>query len=279
MEAEDREVAGNALMADEAEDPSPFVSEQQFVTVANTTAQQYPRSLQSINAEFLHHVTSYKQYGGQNLFLVALMEYLRVLKSCRDSNSSVYDSLYQKVCDAENNPDKLKSIITFDMWEKISHFVEDLDSDPDTQPRSVFSETDFPTAKAHYGMVHVSEDGSVRVDRVALGDMNMQDVTQAMGLAVLSRIDGEEQTDSYNWHTFHLTKLPHNGEINYSAFTRAAMAKAQYGTNETRPKSDGSVKNSMKAHRSQLYPEDKSKFLDGEPREYDVKFGRGGGTK
>jgi hypothetical protein len=283
MDVEDREVAGTALMAGEAdtEDQSPFASEQQFVTVATTTAHQYPRSLQSINAEFLHHVSSYKQYGGQNMSTVALMEYLRVLKSCRDSNSSVYDSLYQKVCDAEN-PDKLKSIVTVDMWEKIRTFVETLNADPDCAPHPIFTEHDFPTARATYGLVHVSDTGSLRVDRIALGDMNMQDITQAMGPAVQSRIDDEEPDDTYNWHTFHIAKLPRNGEVNQSAFTRAAMAKVHRGGTAIAParlKSEGSAKSAVKIQRSQLSPVDQSKFLDGEPNENDVKFGRGGGTK
>jgi hypothetical protein len=283
MDVEDRDKAGTALLAEEAEteDQTPFASEQRDnVSVASTTAQQYPRSLESINAEFLDHVCSYKQYGGQNMFWVALTEYLRVLKSCRDSNRSVYDSLYQKVCDAENY-DNLKSIVTADMWEKIRLFVETLNAG-NSPPLPVFTEHDFPTAKATYGLVHVSETGSVQVDRVALGDMNMQDITQAMGPALQSRIDEEEQTDSYNWHTFHITKLPRNGEVNQTAFAKAAMAKAQRAGAATAParvKSEDHAKNAVKIHRSQLSPEDQSKFLDGEPFENDVKFGRGGGTK
>lgn len=276
MDSQDMEVAGTVVVEDPEVEPSPFASEPILTgpTVTNTTGEQYPRSLDSINAEFFHHVNSYKQFGGEKVFSVALIEYLRVLKSCRDSNSSVFESLYQKVCDAEND-EQLKSIVTTEMWEKVSHYVDTLDANEPTKPLLMFNQPDFPTAQANYGLVEVVDDGSLKVDQVTLGDMNVQDVTQAVGLVVQNRLAGDDEpTSSLKWQTFHVTKLPEKEKMDFSSFAKAAVSRVRAST-----KFSGSVRSTLKATKSLVEPEDQSIFLEGEPTEFDVKFGRGGGTK
>lgn len=274
MDSEDREVAETVLREATDSDRSPFVSDHPSLQT-RTAEPFYPRSLHSINADFLHHVSSYKQCGGKDVFTVTLMEYLRVLKGCRDSNSSgVYESLYQMVCDAEN-PEKLKSIITAEMWEKVRVYVEALEStDSSGTPPVMFKESDLPTAKANYGLVQVLDDGSMRVNQVTLSDMNMQDVTQALGLALQNKEDVKEETRSthkYDWQTFHLTKLPETEETNLSTLAKAAMSRVlEHGAKN---------RGSLKKPRSQVTPEDNMQYFEGEPRDIDVKFGRGGGTK
>ena len=233
---------------------------------------------------------------------LVIFEFLRVMARV---HPTAFGALYQNVLDALLNASiNWKTVVTVDLWERARQYLQEATAPTNSNSGgpSLFTANDWPPDSSSsnadgdgYAVVQVTDTGSVTMDRISSLDTAAivhSDPAVAQSLqAVLSKRPISEVTDNrLHWHTFHVARITAENQALLAVDAlppplldgdarMISESSLSDGKQPRRPSALGKRSSSTARARHSMIPQDKRKYIDGEPLDLDVKFGRGGGTK
>jgi len=199
-------------------------------------------SLQVYNDSFYTQVQTYYS-SSQNLFAGVLLEFLKYTGSAQ-LHAQVFDLI------AASQQDELKRVVTVDIWERVQRYVDDWNS-----------------SKKKKGKQHKAGSSS---SHVMFTEADLPNLTNPTAQYISAAVAASEVAAA---HGFQAPELKDSKK-------KAASPGGKNSSSTKRKRQSSTTSRTAAAVSASLMPPSllQRRYLEGEPGENDVKFGRGGGT-